>query len=156
MTNWIVSAHATANRMPAGNTGATYQLVQLPAGVRFYFFEDEGAPLAVAKAWPLYDLLMKAQPTSQDFIAVSQTPGYRKFDQPALPDYVIRGDNQWVDKHHQLASGIFVQNDEFHQNPMTYYMRGGQTYTLSQFFSDPALSWKAGDQVYWLACRSWL
>ena len=154
MTSWIVSAHATAySSSVAGKS--VQKLVHLPAGVRFYFFESEGVPLNVPKAWGIYDLLMNSKPTSSTYTSIAATPGYQMFNAPALPDYTIVGDNSWIDKHGQSASGIFKMNDEFHRDPLTFYIRSGQKYSLSQFFADPAVIWKPGDQVYWLACRSW-
>jgi hypothetical protein len=152
--SWVVSAHA-ASYGKKSLKGSLHKLVQIPKGVRFYFFEDEKVPLAVNKAWTIYDLVMKRGATGQDYVAISQVPGYRMFDKPALPDYAITGDDSWIDKHGQLASGIFVFGDEFHRDLRTLYIRQGQWYSLSEFFADPTVTWNPGDQVYWLACRSW-
>ena len=154
MTSWVVSAHAASYSSTVAGRSAQ-RLVHLPPGVRFYFFEQEGVPLSVPKAWQIYNLVMSANPTGKTYTDLAAIPGYSMFNSPALPDYTISGDNSWIDKHGQSASGIFVMHDEYHQNPLTYYIPAGHSYSLSQFFTDPAVQWKPGDQVFWLACRVW-
>ncbi len=155
MTSWVVSAHAASyGHQVVGRTAQ--QLVHLPAGVRFYFFEKEKVALGVDKAWGIYDLVMKKNPSSSTYTDLAAVPGYHMYNGPALPDYSITGDNSWIDKHGQLASGIFKMHDEFHTDPATFYIRSGEWYSLSAFFNDPAVHWRPGDQVFWLACRSWM
>lgn len=150
--NWVVSTHAAAY---SSGPARTISLTRLPNGVRFYFFEDEGVALAVDKAWKIYDLLMKPFRTAQDYVAVSKIPGYRMFDKPALPNYKLTGDDSWIDpRTKKLASGIFVLGDTYHKDPETLYIQNGQWYSLSEFLSYG--TWMPGDQVYWLACRSWM
>ena len=154
MTSWVVSAHATSYSTSVAGRSVK-PLVHLPPGIRLYFFENEGVPLSVAKAWTLYNLLMTESPASSVYTDIASVPGYQMFNDPALPDYSVVGDNGWIDQHGQCASGIFKMQDEHHRDPMTMYIRSGQNYSLSQFFADPAMVWKPGDQIYWLACRSW-
>ena len=97
---------------------------------------------------------MKSGHTSRDYIDISKISGYHKYDNPAIPDYAITGEASWIDKHQQSASGIFIFGDEFHRDPRTKYIQAGEWYFLSQFFAER--QWSAGDQVYWLACRSWM
>ena len=153
MATWVVSAHGASY---GAGPSKIRQLVQLPVGVMLFFFEKENAALPIAKSWQIYNLVMKQRPTPQDFLAIAQIPGYHCFKQPALPDYAIIGDDTWIDRHKQPASGIFVFGDTFHQSPLTMYIKSNEQYSLSQFFNDPAVTWKPGDRVYWLACRSWL
>ena len=155
MASWVVSAHGLSIGREVHGRRNVHRLVRLPHGVRFYFFENEGVSLAVDKAWGIYDLVMKNQPSSDTYRQIAATPGYTKFEEPALPDYYITGDNSWIDKHGQLASGIFKMHDEFHKDPMTFRLRQGDNYFLSAFFDDDQITWKPGDQVFWLACRSW-
>ncbi len=150
MTTWVVSTHAATNANPRNKQ---FKLVQLPQGVRFYFFCREGTPLAVSLGWDAYNLCMKSRPTPQDYMALAKLPGYEMFNKPALPDYDITGDDSWIDANGRSASGIFMFGDNHHASPNTTYLRSGEWTKLSTFIA--GRQWKPGDQVYWLACRSW-
>jgi hypothetical protein len=149
-TTWVVSSHASTYGQGASKT---FKLVQLPSGVRFYFFCKEGTGLPVDRGWQAYNLCMKSQPTSADLIALTQITDYQMFDKPALPDYAITGDNGWIDSNGLSASGIFMFGDTLHQDQRTVYIQAGQWTSLSKFIS--LRTWKPGDQVYWLCCRCW-
>jgi hypothetical protein len=150
MTSWVVSSHASTY---GSGPGKSFNLVRLPPGVRFYFFCKEGVGLPVDRGWQAYNICMKAQPTPQDYVALSQIKDYEMFDKPALPDYAVVGDDSWIDSNGKSASGIFLFGDTLHAKPETQYIKSGQWTSLSQFIS--ARNWKPGDQVYWLCCRSW-
>jgi hypothetical protein len=152
-TSWVVATHGASHGTPKYEYSKMHQLVHIPPGVRMYFFDPEDAIMSMDKGWRAYNLVMKSGHTSQDYIAISKLPGYKKYEGVAVPDYAMTGDDSWIDNHRQLGSGIFIFGDELHKDRRTKYMHSGEWYRLSQFFNDR--QWKPGDQVYWLACRKW-
>ena len=152
---WVVSCHGSTSMedVQVGSSARTIRAVRLipvPPGIRFVHFVSEGTVLDAA-GWPAYNALMGSPP---DFDAVERIPGYTVFDGASLPDYELTGDDNWVDANNLSASGIFVVGDTLHRDPMTLYLGPGDTYSLGQFFNDPEV--RAGDTVYWIACRAWL
>jgi hypothetical protein len=164
--SWVVSGHEFAAALKNGigapeSSRAHSAPVTVPNGVRLYFFVDEGAPLPVDQGWHIYHLLMKKDKTVEDLMNLRRLPGLREHTEPTVTNYLIQGDARWVDpKTGKLASGIFVMDDEDHMNPMTYYLYPGASnpadriYSLKKLFTDGRRTWRPGDEVYWVACRS--
>jgi len=151
-SQWVVSSHGYISKAP-GARGI--ELVQLPTGVTFHFFCPEKSTLAVSDGWTGYKALMKNPPNPG---ALANLKEYNVFTAPALPDYVITGDESWIDNDSGLgtglsASGIFRAGDTFHKDMKTKYVKNGENITLSAFIKNYGLS--SGDHVFWLACREW-
>jgi hypothetical protein len=164
--SWVVSGHAFTIALKKGigapeSSRAHLPPVEVPNGVRLYFFVDEGAPLPVDQGWRIYHLLMKKNKTVEDLMKIRELPGLRQHTDPTVANYVIRGDPRWVDRTTGLsASGIFVMGDERHDDPRTYYLHPGaqdpahRVYSLKKLFNDARHTWQPGDEVYWVACRA--
>jgi hypothetical protein len=169
MTQWVVSGHAAVCRtLPKGTSGGEaarrWENIKVPAGVEIYFFVDEGAGLPVDKGWKIYHRLMMRNktPGDLDFIFTPAISGIRQHKGSIVPNYWIWGDKKWTDPQNgQCASGIFVAGDEFHQDPRRFYIYPNSPqcphnlYGLKNFFYDGSVTWQPGDQVFWVACRSW-
>jgi hypothetical protein len=164
--SWVVSGHAATYALKKGidapeSSRAHKPPVQVPNGVRLYFFVDDGLGLPVDQGWVIYRLLMKKLKTPEDYMNIQALPGFREHTEPTVPNYVVTGEGSWIDPESGLlASGIFVMGDEGHEDLRKYYIYPGapnpaqRAYSLKMFFNDPSLTWQPGDEVYWVACRS--
>jgi hypothetical protein len=164
--SWVVSGHGFAIALKKGinapeSSRAHKPPVQVPNGVRLYFFVDEGGALPLEQSWQIYHLLMKKYKTPEDLENIGKLPGLRQHDQPTVTNYVIRADARFYDPKTGLsASGIFVMGDERHDDPRTYYLHAHHVeaahriYSVKMLFNDGKRTWQPGDEVYWVACRS--
>ena len=149
-TNYVVSSHAGATQVHTITGARGVKLVKIPDGVTVHFFCQEKHPLSVTNGWKAYNYLMANPPKIQQ---LANVPGYNVFKGKAIPNYIISGDETWVDSNGLSASGLFIAGDTDHTNSNTSYLGNNDRLSAAEYFGN--WSWSAGDQVFWLACRVW-